>query len=181
MKFLKATLFFLFSLDFHGIENEIQILSITIDPARDTVEKLKDYTDKNAFEWPHLTSSNPDDLVQVWNDWNVVVDNDHVYANHSSHNHGSHDAGNETTNETNEGHDDHSAHSNDSGQNETVESGTEYNVGHSTVTFILDQDGNKKVAWSGWDWDSDLFIEDLVTMVYGSNHGSDDHSGHVDH
>ena len=165
----------------HGIENDIQILSITIDPARDTVEKLKDYTDKNAFEWPHLTSSNPDDLVQVWNDWNVVVDNDHVYANHSSHNHGSHDAGNETTNETDEGHGDHSDHSNDSGQNETVESGTEYNVGHSTVTFILDQDGNKKVAWSGWDWDSDLFIEDLVTMVYGSNHGSDDHSGHVDH
>ena len=163
----------------HGIENDIQILSITIDPARDTVETLKEYTDTNAFDWPHLTSSNPDDLVQVWNDWNVVVDNDHVYANHSNHDHGSHNDSNETTNETDEGHDDHSDHSGDSGQNETVESGVQYNVGHSTVTFILDQDGNKKVAWSGWDWESDLFIEDLVTMVYGSNHDSDDHSGHA--
>ena len=158
----------------HGIENDIQMLSITIDPARDTVETLKNYTDMNAFDWPHLTSSNPDDLVQVWNDWNVVVDNDHVYADHSSHDHGSHDShddGNESSNETgddgHDGHSDHSDHSNDSGQNETADSGTEYSVGHSTVTFILDQDGNKKVAWSGYDWDSDLFLEDLVTMVYG--------------
>ena len=171
----------------HGIENDIQMLSITIDPARDTVETLKNYTDMNAFDWPHLTSSNPDDLVQVWNDWNVVVDNDHVYADHSSHDHGSHDShddGNESSNETGEGHDghsDHSDHSNDSGQNETAESDTEYSVGHSTVTFILDQDGNKKVAWSGYDWDSDLFLEDLVTMVYGSNQNSDDHSGHAHH
>ncbi len=171
----------------HGIENDVQFLSITIDPARDTVETLKEYTDENAFDWPHLTSSNPDDLVQVWDDWNVVVDNDHVYANHSSHDHGSHDShddGNESTNETDDGHDghsDHSNHSDDSGQNETVESGTDYNVGHSTVTFILDQDGNKKVAWSGWDWDSDLFLEDLVTMVYGSNQDNDDHSAHAHH
>ena len=168
-------------------ENDVQFLSITIDPARDTVETLKEYTDENAFDWPHLTSSNPDDLVQVWDDWNVVVDNDHVYANHSSHDHGSHDShddGNESTNETDDGHDghsDHSNHSDDSGQNETVESGTDYNVGHSTVTFILDQDGNKKVAWSGWDWDSDLFLEDLVTMVYGSNQDNDDHSAHAHH
>tara|TARA_Y100000589_G_scaffold156632_1_gene149181 strand:+ start:738 stop:1544 length:807 start_codon:yes stop_codon:yes gene_type:complete len=171
----------------HGIENDVQMLSITIDPARDTVETLKNYTEMNAFDWPHLTSSNPDDLVKVWNDWNVVVANDHVYANHSSHDHDSHDShndGNESSNGTDEGQDDHSGHndhSSDSGQNETVEPGTQYDVGHSTVTFILDQDGNKKVAWSGYDWDSDLFIEDLVTMVYGSNHDSEDHSGHAPH
>ena len=35
--------------------------------------------------------------------------------------------------------------------------------------------------WSGYDWDSDLFLEDLVTMVYGSNQNSDDHSGHAHH
>ena len=45
----------------------------------------------------------------------------------------------------------------------------------------FDQDGNKKVAWSGWDWDSDLFLEDLVTMVYGSNQDNDDHSAHAHH
>ena len=172
----------------HGIENDIEFLSITIDPARDTVEALNNYTSANSFDWPHLTSSNPDDLVQVWNDWNVVVDNDHVYADHSSHdhNHESHD--NSTGNESDEGdheghgdHDEHSDHSSDSGQDESAPADTQYSVGHSTVTFILDQDGNKRVAWSGYDWDAEMFLEDLVTMVYGSNQNSDDHSAHAHH
>lgn len=156
----------------HGIENDVEFLSITIDPARDTVEALNNYTSANSFDWPHLTSSNPDDLVQVWNDWNVVVDNDHVYANHSSHNHDSHN--NSTGNESNEGeheghgdHDEHGDHSSDSDQDESATADTQYSVGHSTVTFILDQDGNKRVAWSGYDWDAEMFLEDLVTMVYG--------------
>jgi len=171
----------------HGIENDVEFLSITIDPARDTVETLKNYTSANSFDWPHLTSSNPDDLVQIWSDWNVVVDNDHVYADHSSHDHGSHDSNNESANGTDDdhdNHDDHSGHGNhssDSGQEETAEVDTEYSVGHSTVTFILDQDGNKRVAWSGYDWDAEMFLEDLVTMAYGSNQDSDDHSAHAHH
>ena len=169
----------------HGIENDVEFISITIDPARDTVEALNNYTSANSFDWPHLTSSNPDDLVQVWNDWNVVVDNDHVYADHSSHdhNHDSHD--NSTGNESDEGdhgdHDEHGDHSSDSGQEESAPADTQYSVGHSTVTFILDQDGNKRVAWSGYDWDAEMFLEDLVTMVYGSNQNSDDHSAHAHH
>ena len=126
-------------------------------------------------------------MVQIWSDWNVVVDNDHVYADHSSHDHGSHDSNNESANGTDDdhdNHDDHSGHGNhssDSGQEETAEVDTEYSVGHSTVTFILDQDGNKRVAWSGYDWDAEMFLEDLVTMAYGSNQDSDDHSAHAHH
>ena len=179
-----------FMLPDHGIENDVEFISITIDPARDTVETLKNYTTANSFDWPHLTSSNPDDLVTVWNDWNVVVDNDHVYADHSNHDHDhdSHDSSNSTGNESHDedheghgDHDNHSDHSSDSGQEESASADTQYNVGHSTVTFILDQDGNKRVAWSGYDWDAEMFLEDLVTMVYGSNQHSDDHDGHAHH
>lgn len=40
-----------------------------------------------------------------------------------------------------------------------------YNVGHSTVTFIVDKDGNKRVAWVGSDWDADEFLEDIRSLV----------------
>jgi protein SCO1/2 len=173
----------------HGIENDVEFISITIDPARDTVETLKNYTTANSFDWPHLTSSNPDDLVEVWSDWNIVVDNDHIYSDHSNHSsHDSHDShnSNETSNNSGnesdeDGHEGHGDHSSDSGQDDSADSDTEYNVGHSTVTFILDQDGNKRVSWSGYDWDAELFLEDLVTMVYGSNQDSDDHAAHAHH
>ena len=167
----------------HGIEDDIQIISITIDPARDTVETLKNYTTANSFDWPHLTSSNPDDLVRVWDDWNVVVNNEHIYSNHSDHSsHDSHESTNTTGNESGEeGHEGHESHSNNSDQQETADSNTQYDVGHSTVTFILDENGNKRVAYSGYDWDSDEFLEDLVTMVYGSNQNSGDHDSHAGH
>tara|TARA_B100001250_G_scaffold106977_1_gene90193 strand:- start:2048 stop:2842 length:795 start_codon:yes stop_codon:yes gene_type:complete len=173
----------------HGIENDVEFISITIDPARDTVEAFNNYTTANSFDWPHLTSSNPDDLVQVWSDWNIVVDNDHIYSDHSNHgSHDSHDSHNSDETSNNSGneseggdHDGHGDHSSDSGQEESADSDTEYNVGHSTVTFILDQEGNKRVAWSGYDWDAELFLEDLVTMVYGSNQDSDDHAAHAHH
>jgi len=170
----------------HGIENDVEFISITIDPARDTVEALNNYTTANSFDWPHLTSSNPDDLVQVWSDWNIVVDNDHIYSDHSNHSshdsHNSDETSNNSGNESDEGgHEGHGDHSSDSGQEESADSDTEYTVGHSTVTFILDQEGNKRVAWSGYDWDAELFLEDLVTMVYGSNQDSDDHAEHAHH
>ena len=59
-------------------------------------------------------------------------------------------------------------------------------MGHGTVIFILDEEGRKRVAWTGdlsnRDTSSnmmevDLFLEDLVTLVNGSSH-SDDHSDH---
>ena len=39
--------------------------------------------DAEAFdghEWQHLTRSDVNYLVEVWSDWNVVVDNDHINA-----------------------------------------------------------------------------------------------------
>ena len=290
-------------LDDNGIENNVAILSISIDPARDTVEKLSEYTTEMGFDWPHLTSSDHTELQAVWADWNVVVDNDHINSDHSSHgdhhDHSSHDdhsghgdmvhklgvvfPDNTTTmydvnyssdmgsvhalnhsmnafmqhdvmhsmandsvtsiamndaayelymwHEMDSGshwmmasknatdsvlmqdsnhfawvspganasllmdptmdsdhsdHSDHSGHSDHSDSDDLIIVEEPYTVGHGTVIFILDEEGRKRVAWTGdlsnRDTSSnmmevDLFLEDLVTLVNGSSH-SDDHSDH---
>jgi peroxiredoxin len=38
-------------------------------------------------------------------------------------------------------------------------------VGHSTVTFILDKEGKKRVAWVGSDWSTDEFLEDILALI----------------
>ena len=53
---------------------------ITIDPARDTVERFAQWTEANGYEWDHLSAERPSTLVNVWNSWNIVVDNDHIEA-----------------------------------------------------------------------------------------------------
>ena len=60
--------------------DEVVILSITIDPARDTVERFSQWTDANGYEWDHLSSERSSTLVNVWKSWNIVVDNDHINA-----------------------------------------------------------------------------------------------------
>ena len=62
------------------LADEVVFLSVTIDPARDTVERFSRWTEATGYDWPHLTSSDIDELVGVWSDWNVVVDNDHINA-----------------------------------------------------------------------------------------------------
>ena len=41
----------------------------------------------------------------------------------------------------------------------------EYEVGHSTVTFILDKQLRKRVAYSGINWEADEFLHDLKALV----------------
>lgn len=41
-----------------------------------------------------------------------------------------------------------------------------YLVGHNTVTFIIDLDGNKRIVFSGSDWDPALFAEDLEHLIH---------------
>ncbi len=41
----------------------------------------------------------------------------------------------------------------------------EYEVGHSTVTFILDKQLRKRVAYSGINWDADEFLHDLKALT----------------
>ncbi len=44
-------------------------------------------------------------------------------------------------------------------------SNQEYNLGHSTVTLILDRDHYRRVAWTGFNWDYELFVEDIKLLI----------------
>lgn len=50
---------------------------------------------------------------------------------------------------------------------------SEYNTLHTTLTFILDRDFAPKISFSGYDWDIDLFVEDVertASNADGHNH-----------
>ncbi len=276
-------------------EDDLVILSMTIDPARDTPEHLLEWTTQQGYDWPHLTSNDHSELQEVWSDYNLLVDNAHINSDHSDH--GDHDAHSdmlhqvavlypdnttalmdgdhdmlpeenatgwnltETTMEMNnvslnytvdeqyghgvtgingfdspsdwswwwalyiwnatseaweessvgidgvmimqdtdhvawvasnanlsllpvpgssmdmDGHDphDHDDHDDMEGHEEM------YEVGHNTVTYIIDKDGNKRLVYTGSDWSTSHFIEDLTQLLHhdsGAEETTDGHSGH---
>ena len=58
---------------------DVVFVSVTIDPARDTVEHLSEWTEQMGYDWYHLTDS-ARAIRDVYSDWNVVVDNEHIAA-----------------------------------------------------------------------------------------------------
>ncbi|MED5484995.1 MAG: SCO family protein [Candidatus Thermoplasmatota archaeon] len=50
-------------------------------------------------------------------------------------------------------------------ENNSEEESSEYTLGHSTVTLILDKEHNRRVAWTGYNWDHLLFIEDIQLLM----------------
>lgn len=118
---------------------------------------------------------------------------------HSGHDHSGHgDGGNdsEDDNESHSGHD-HSEHGdeddsdNDSHDHmhthslsegghghddeETVEL-TNYTVGHNTVTFILDEELDKRIAFLGDSWPDEHLVDDVNTLLKESSEDSHSHS-----
>jgi len=57
--------------------SDVVLLSITIDPARDTVSYLEDWTQTMGYDWDHLTG-NRTELESVWKSWQVVIDDGHI-------------------------------------------------------------------------------------------------------
>ncbi len=155
-------------------ENEnLSIISITIDPARDTPEHLLQWTEERGYTWTHLTSDNPelftnDDDTGVWDAYHLRVDNDHIYSDHSDH--GDH-------NDSHSDHDDHDDHGDDGHDDggETADEDEVYEVGHNTVTFIIDSDGNKRIVHTGSDWNTADFIEDLEYLLGMESHNDGHH------
>lgn len=58
---------------------DVVFVSVTIDPARDTVSHLSEWTEQMGYDWYHLTDS-ASSLQEIYRDWNVVVDNEHIAA-----------------------------------------------------------------------------------------------------
>jgi cytochrome oxidase Cu insertion factor (SCO1/SenC/PrrC family) len=257
--------------------DDVIILSITIDPARDTPERFAAWMEIMGLEWDHLSADRASTLVKVWDEWNIVVDNDHINASEppegstnrvvvmypdnsttsidllyseiasSATKSDFSDLALESENITlgsetnwqlyawdsdswnwsvlNESHldslfgsqinlawiadggnlsqmppgidcngrgwvmgesggahcmcDDGYERGGDmltcvtEGENDETtpiedpheQSLSDYGVGHSTVTFILDKELRKRVAWSGTNWDVNLFLKDVKTLV----------------
>ena len=62
-----------------GSESEdVEFISITIDPARDTTQRLLEWTSAREYEWNHLTHERGSVMQAVWDEWKVVVDAEHI-------------------------------------------------------------------------------------------------------
>ena len=61
-----------------GHSENVEMISITIDPARDTVSRLSQWTDDMGYQWDHLTHDRGSVMQSVWDNWNVVVDAEHI-------------------------------------------------------------------------------------------------------
>ncbi len=273
-------------------ESDLVILSMTIDPARDTPEHLWGWTNVRGYDWPHLTSENHTLLSEVWESYHVKPDTSHINSDHSDHSDHGEDSGmshqvavlypdnttalldghhdmlpeenatgwnlTETTlsmnnlslnytvdptyghgitginnvdspsdwswwwslhiwNETSEAWeesqvgidevmimqdtdhvawaasnanlsllpipgssvdgDDDESH----GHGDMDDHGEMYEVGHNTVTYIIDKNGNKRLVYTGSDWSTANFIEDLTQLLHhdsGVAESSDAHEGH---
>jgi len=67
----------------------VEFISITVDPARDTPERLASFAANNNADWKFLTSVSNDsfgDMVSIWADYRVYVDIDEEACSGNGHN-----------------------------------------------------------------------------------------------
>ena len=264
-------------------EEDLVVLSMTVDPARDTPEHLWDWTNVRGYDWSHLTSYNHSELAEVWDLYNVVPDTSHINSDHSDHSDMSHQVAilypdnstalldgshdllpeenatgwnlTETTmsmndvalnysvheqyghsvsgingvdspsdwswwwslyiwNETNSSWElsnvgvdevmimqdtDHVAwaasnanmsllptpgeHTDDHDSHDGHEEDEMYDVGHGTVIYIIDKDGNKRLVFTGLEYNLEDMMDDLEQLLHHDTgvEAHDDHSGHDHH
>ena len=140
-------------------EEDLVILSITIDPARDTPEHLWGWTNIRGYDWPHLTSYNHSELQQVWSDYSLLVDNDHINSDHSDHgDHGDHSSHDDHSDH--DGHDDHSNHSEMSHQVAVLY------PDHTTALFDGDHDMLPEENATGWNLTETTMSMNNISMNY---------------
>ncbi len=117
------------------IGTNVSILSITVDPWRDTPEVFLEYGERMNLSWPHLTIDNIDENISamedVWQDFGVGLE---IVENN--------------TNQTSARH-----HPMD------------YDVDHSTGTVLVDKDGMQRVWWSDAKWMPELVLEDVRQLL----------------
>ena len=72
--------------------------------------------------------------------------------------------------EDHEGHDEH-------------EEDEMYDVGHGTVIYIIDKDGNKRLVFTGLEYDLQDLMDDLEQLLHHDTgvEAHDEHSGHDHH
>jgi len=64
------------------IADDVGFVSITVDPAYDTPEILRDYSNQHGVDWPHLTGTE-EELQVIWNTFGVIVSKEVINAHAS--------------------------------------------------------------------------------------------------
>ncbi len=146
-------------------EDQVAILSITVDPWTDNSSVLKQYAEERGLDWPHLTGS-VDDLQPVWINFDVGL------ATYDSDIDGDKVAdGFDICPDTPEGEpvDDNGCgletQQSESGDVSVKHHPLTYWVDHTTGTIIVDKQMKQRVWWEDMDWNAELVIEDIITLL----------------
>jgi len=117
------------------VGNNVTIMSITVDPWRDSPAVFAEYMVEMNLSWPHLTVNDTENeigaLENVWEDFGVglqIVEN------------GSNDT---------------------SARHHPMD----YDVDHSTGTVLVDKNGMQRVWWADLDWMPELVLEDVRYLL----------------
>ena len=148
--------------EMHG--TSVQIVTVTVDPWTDNSSVLGNYADVRGLSWPHLTGS-VEDLEPVWMNFDVGlatydtdIDNDGVAD------------GFDSCPETPEGEEvDNNGCGKDTQQPDgevvTNHHPLDYWVDHTTGTIIVDKNMEQRVWWGDTDWNPELVLEDILSLV----------------
>ena len=69
---IESNLFLIYNALSQNEQNNIGIVSITVDPEHDTISHLSNWTEKMNYNWPHLTG-NYSDLQDLWTKWAIYT------------------------------------------------------------------------------------------------------------
>ncbi len=146
-------------------ENEVAILSITVDPWTDNSTVLKQYAEDRGLHWPHLTGS-LEELEPVWVNFDVGLatydadqDSDGVAD------------GFDQCADTPEGEEvDNEGCGLETQQSEDSDVTVKHHplsywVDHTTGTIIVDKNLNQRVWWADTDWNAEMVLEDIYTLL----------------
>ncbi len=148
--------------ELHG--TSVQIITVTVDPWTDNSSVLGNYADVRGLSWPHLTGS-VEDLEPVWMNFDVGlatydtdIDNDGVAD------------GFDSCPDTPEGEEvDNNGCGKDTQQPDgevvTNHHPLDYWVDHTTGTIIVDKNMEQRVWWGDTDWNPELVLEDILSLV----------------
>ena len=148
--------------ELHG--TSVQIITVTVDPWTDNSTVLGNYADVRGLSWPHLTGD-VEDLEPVWMNFDVGlatydtdVDSDGVAD------------GFDRCPDTPEGEE---VDNNGCGKETQQPDGEvvtnhhplDYWVDHTTGTIIVDKNMEQRVWWGDTDWNPELVLEDILSLV----------------
>jgi len=145
-------------------ENDVQILTVTVDPWTDNSSVLKKYSSNRDLGWPHLTGS-VEDLEPVWMNFDVGLttystDNDSDGVSD----------GFDSCPDTPEGEEvDANGCGKETQQAEgdvtTKHHPLDYWVDHTTGTIIVDKQMRQRIWWADTEWNPELVLEDIRYLI----------------